>query len=88
VYFLETQPWFWNNFPPSLELNKPSIKTVLLTICFILVSCLAYSSSLKMKVTCSSEMSIDLQDDTALDFDFILSDFQVCGVLRNFQRIY
>jgi hypothetical protein len=32
-----------------------------LAACFMLLSCLAYSSTLKMKVTCSSEMSVDFQ---------------------------
>jgi hypothetical protein len=29
--------------------------------CFMLVSCLAYSSTLNMEVTCSSETSVDFQ---------------------------
>jgi hypothetical protein len=29
--------------------------------CFMLVSCLAYSSTLKIGVTCSSEMLVDFQ---------------------------
>jgi hypothetical protein len=33
----------------------------LLANCFMLVSCLAYSSTLKMEATCSSEMSVDFQ---------------------------
>jgi hypothetical protein len=33
----------------------------LLAICFTLVSCLACSSTLKMEVACSSEMSVDFQ---------------------------
>jgi hypothetical protein len=31
---------------------------------FILVTCLAYSSNLQMKATCSSETSVDLQRTT------------------------
>jgi hypothetical protein len=34
---------------------------LLLIACFILVSCLAYSSALKMEVTCYSKMSVDFQ---------------------------
>jgi hypothetical protein len=30
-------------------------------VCFVLVSCLAYSSTLKIKATCSFEMSVDFQ---------------------------
>jgi hypothetical protein len=33
----------------------------LLATCFTLVSCLAYSSTLKMAATCSSETSVDFQ---------------------------
>jgi hypothetical protein len=35
-----------------------------LSICFILVSFLAYSSTLKMEATCSSEMCVDYQQTT------------------------
>jgi hypothetical protein len=35
-----------------------------LATCLMLVSCLAYSSTLKMKVTCSSEMLVDFQQTT------------------------
>jgi hypothetical protein len=31
---------------------------------FMLISCLAYSSTLKMEVTCSSEMSVEFQQTT------------------------
>jgi hypothetical protein len=40
------------------------IKTDLLDTCFMLVSCLAYSSTLKMEATCSSETSVDFQRTT------------------------
>jgi hypothetical protein len=33
--------------------------SALLATCFMLVSCLAYSSTLKMEVTCSSETPVD-----------------------------
>jgi hypothetical protein len=36
----------------------------LLAACFMPVSCLAYSSTPKMEVTCSSETSVDLQQTT------------------------
>jgi hypothetical protein len=36
-------------------------RVALLATCFMLVSCLAYSPNLKMVVTCSSEMYVDLQ---------------------------
>jgi hypothetical protein len=36
-------------------------RTALLATCFMLVSCLAYSATLKMEVTCSSNMSVDFQ---------------------------
>jgi hypothetical protein len=32
----------------------------LLAVCFLLVSCLAFSSTLKMEETCSSEMSVEI----------------------------
>jgi hypothetical protein len=33
----------------------------LLSSCFMLVSCLAYNSTLEIEVTCSSEMLVDFQ---------------------------
>jgi hypothetical protein len=51
--------------PPSSRLKIASVFTVedyvLLDACFIIVSCLAFSSALKMEATCSSEMSVDFQ---------------------------
>jgi hypothetical protein len=44
----------------------------LLDICFKLVSCLSYSSTLKMEVTCSSKMSVDIQPTTQC---YILEDW-------------
>jgi hypothetical protein len=35
-----------------------------LAACFMLVSCLAYSSTLKMEVICSSETLVDFQQTT------------------------
>jgi hypothetical protein len=40
------------------------IELALLAACFMLASCLAYSSILKMEVICSSEMSDDFQRTT------------------------
>jgi hypothetical protein len=58
---------FWD-IPPYtrslLKINHPTIQPPLLDTCFTLVSCLAYSYTLKMEVTCSSEMSVDLQRTT------------------------
>jgi hypothetical protein len=34
------------------------------SVCYLLVSCLAYSSTLKTEATCSSEMSVDFQQVT------------------------
>jgi hypothetical protein len=36
----------------------------MLAACFTLVSCLAYSSAMKMQATFSSEMSVDIQRAT------------------------
>jgi hypothetical protein len=36
-------------------------KLALLATCFMLVSCLAYSLTLKMEATCSSETSVDFK---------------------------
>jgi hypothetical protein len=40
------------------------LRREVLATCFTLVSCLAYSSTLKMEVTCSSETSVDFQRTT------------------------
>jgi hypothetical protein len=44
--------------------NGFEVSTALLAICFSLASCLAYSWTLKIEVTCSSEMSVDFQRTT------------------------
>jgi hypothetical protein len=52
----------------SADVSEKHISTCLplplLAACFILVSCSAYSSTLKMQATCSSETSGDLQRNT------------------------
>jgi hypothetical protein len=57
-----SQPTFRRNMssPSSGSKNKPSRKA-LLAVCFTLVSCLAYSSTLKMEVACFSETLVDSQ---------------------------
>jgi hypothetical protein len=61
---IESQLTFQRNVsPPSLGLkNKPA---------FMLVSCSAYSSTLKMEAICSSEMSVAFQQAT---WHYILED--------------
>jgi hypothetical protein len=62
--------------------NGGLVAAVLAT-CFTLVSCLAYSLILKMEVTFSSKMSVDMQwttwfyipEDRTLGATFILSGF-------------
>jgi hypothetical protein len=58
---------FWNITPCSpLKVNRPFGGTSrdLLVICLMLVFCLAYFSTLRMEMTCSSETSIDFQRTT------------------------
>jgi hypothetical protein len=48
-----------NMFPPSLYNPVPFLtRPTLLVACFMLVYCLAYSSTLKMEAICSSETSV------------------------------
>jgi hypothetical protein len=47
-----------------LQLLGQRISQALLPTCFMLVSCLVYSSTLKMDVTCSSETTADIQQTT------------------------
>jgi hypothetical protein len=44
--------------PYRLYLQETSKKQARIAACFLLVSCLAYSSTLKMEAICSSEMLI------------------------------
>jgi hypothetical protein len=56
VQSVENQLTFRGNMPP------PS--PALLANCFMLLSCLAYSSTLKMKAQCTSETLVDFQHTT------------------------
>jgi hypothetical protein len=49
-----------------LQLQVRRISSALLSTCFLLVSCLAYSSTLKMEATCSSEKWVGFQRTTRL----------------------
>jgi hypothetical protein len=42
-------------------MKKEAANRALLATCFMLISCSANSSALKMEVTCSSEMSVNIQ---------------------------
>jgi hypothetical protein len=63
VYSGESQETFWRNImPPSSGLKtKSSKKLALLAACFVLISCLAYSLTVKIEVTCYSKMLVDFQ---------------------------
>jgi hypothetical protein len=65
---------FWDVMPRSLleisrsfggaclvHLQETGMKQVLLATCFTIVSCLAYSLTVKMETACSSETSVDVQ---------------------------
>jgi hypothetical protein len=67
VWSVENQPAFRRNIlpPSSGSKNKVSKKPELcLPPAFTLVSCSAYSSTLKMEAICSSETSVDFQRTT------------------------
>jgi hypothetical protein len=51
---------------------------MLLAICFMLVSCLAYSSTLMMEVVCSSETPVDFQRTT---LRYIAEDRELFNVI-------
>jgi hypothetical protein len=52
------------NGPVFWDITSCSLLKVSLQPAFTLVSCLAYSSTLKMEVTCSSETWVDFQRTT------------------------
>jgi hypothetical protein len=64
----ESQPMFWRNMsPPSSGLRVSQVRSqpeALFAVCFMLVSRLAYFSTLTMEVTCSSAKSADSQQTT------------------------
>jgi hypothetical protein len=69
--------------PSSGSKNKPSKKLAEISACFKLVSCLAYSSTLKMEAICSSETSADLQQIIRLytPEDITLQLFIILGIV-------
>jgi hypothetical protein len=48
----------------TCRMKQVVVSRALLATCFMLVSCLAYSSILKMEATCSPETSVDFQQTT------------------------
>jgi hypothetical protein len=68
----------------SLHLQGRRISQALLATCFTLVSSLAYSSTLKMEVTCSSKTWVDFRQTTRryMPEDRILQEwyFKICTV--------
>jgi hypothetical protein len=55
---MKSQRTFRKNIKPSSRSKShPSEQSTLFAACIFLVSCLAYTSTLKMEVTCSSETS-------------------------------
>jgi hypothetical protein len=58
------KPWKHDNYllmgPMSLE-EQADYQHSMPAPCFMLVSCLAYSSTVKLEVTCSSDTSVDCQ---------------------------
>jgi hypothetical protein len=53
--------WARNQHKTHSKQGQEPEKQALVSACFMLVSCLAYSLALKMEVTCSSGMSADFQ---------------------------
>jgi hypothetical protein len=65
-----------------VEEAKQETREFCLTSCFMLVSYLAYSSTLKMEMTCSSETSIDFQRSTLRYEGRTLHSDEVCMILN------
>jgi hypothetical protein len=82
---VEGQPTFRMNMSPPLEGRRISQARQ----CFLLVSCLAYSSTLNMRATCSSETSVDLQRTARR---YILEDTTLhnhrCEKLKSSNQVY
>jgi hypothetical protein len=64
VQSVESQQAFRKKMSPSYSRLKNKPTKSLLATCFMLVPCFAYSSTLKMNVTCSSETLVDFQQTT------------------------
>lgn len=58
-------------------------------VCFLLVSCSAYSSNLKMEVICSSRMSVDFQQTA---WPWIQENCALhnhcCGNLKSYRKVF
>jgi hypothetical protein len=64
-YFYFKSPTFLDIMPcSSLKVSRRFGGTALLATRFMLVSYLAYFSTLKMKMKCSCEMSVEFQQNT------------------------
>jgi hypothetical protein len=63
MQYVASQRTFQRNVSPSSSglKSKSGKKSALFAACFMLVSCLAYSSTLKMEATCSSKTLADFQ---------------------------
>jgi hypothetical protein len=75
---------FWDIIPHSLlKVNQHVRETFYpcFAACFMLVSCLAYSSTLEMEATCSYEMLIDFQLTTQC---YVLEDTTIFSLYRLF----
>jgi hypothetical protein len=58
--------------------------------CFMLVSCLAYSSNLRMKATCSSKTSADFQRTTRryIPEDRTLHNHQILRIILSLNELF
>jgi hypothetical protein len=78
--FWDIKPCKLVKFNPILEKHMTSIfmAEALLAVCFMLLSCLAYSLTLKMVAICSPETFVDFHQTT---LNYILED-------RTFEALY